>query len=122
MKVMSIGIKSNKEAMKDFEEAFSAAQKRIPLRNKGGVFFTSLEAVRNFLTPKRLEILHEIKQKNPHSIYELAKIMHRSFRSVLRDVELLTRHGLVTLTKSKKARKSVHPSVAYDAINLWIGI
>ena len=119
---MAIGIKSREETVEDFEEAFSAAQKGTPLKNKGGVYFTSLEAVRNFLTPKRLEILHQIKQKNPRSIYELAKMIHRGFPSVLRDVDLLTKHGLLKLTKSKEARQSIHPFVTYDAISLWIGI
>ncbi len=122
MKVMAIGIRSHEESMKAFAAAFEAAQKGVPPKDKGGVYFTSLEAVRNFLTPRRLDILHKIKQKNPRSIYELAKILKRSFPSVLRDVETLTRHGLVKLTKAKTARRSVHPTVSYDAINLWIGI
>lgn len=123
MKVMEIGIKSLHEGMQEFKEAFLAAQKRQPFKPKKGAYFTSLEAARNFLTPKRLELLHVVKQKNPTSLYELAKLSGRSFPNVVRDVNVLSRHGLIRLTSHAAApRKKVHPEVLYDAINLWIGI
>lgn len=123
MKVMTIGIKTKQETMREFEAAFEAARNRLPFKRKTGVYFTSLEAARNFLTPKRLEIIHLIKEKKPHSLYELAKCLGRGFPSVLRDVEILSKHGLVTLNKERKSpRQVVHPQVSYDAINLWIGV
>jgi len=123
MRVMAIGVKSEKEGQKEFEEAFEAARKGLPFRPKTGAYFTSLEAARNFLTPKRMELLHVIKKKNPHSLYELAKYTRRGFSSVLRDISLLTKHGLVKLTKTASSqRNAVYPTVDYDAINLWIGI
>ena len=123
MKVMTIGIKSEKDAMQDFERAFKAARERTPFKPKKGVYFTSLEAVRNFLTSKRLALIHLIKEKSPRSIYGLAKLAGRSFPSVLKDVNILSKHGLVTLTKEKESpRHVVQPSVSYSAINLWIGV
>ena len=123
MKVMSIGIKSHEEVMNDFKDTFLAVQNRLPVKKRDEVSFTSLAAARNFLTPKRMEILHTIREKNPASIYSLAKMTRRSFPAVLRDVETLTRHGLVKLTRQKKSpRHAVHPTVSYDAINLWISI
>jgi predicted transcriptional regulator len=123
MKVMEIGIKSLNEGWKDFEEAFLAAKNRTPFKPRKGVYFTSLEAVRNFLTPKRIELLHVIKEKSPKSLYELAKFAGRGFPSVVRDVNILSRHGLIRLTnRAASPRKKVHPEVLYDAISLWIGI
>jgi len=64
-----------------------------------------------------------IKTKKPRSIYELAKIVGRKFPGVFRDVKLLTKHVLIQLTRTEHPhRKTVHPSVSYGAINLWIGI
>lgn len=124
MKVMSIAIKSHQQIMREFKEAFEAARKRRPFKGeKESVSFSSLEAVRNFLTEKRLEILRTVREKNPQSVYELAKLVGRNFPSVLKDVEILTKHGLLKLTRVKHSpRRAVHPSVSYDAINLWIGI
>lgn len=123
MKVMTIGIKSEEEAKSEFREAFHAAQKKIPYKPKTGVYFTSLEAARNFLTRKRLELLHVIKERSPKSIYELAKLTHRNFPSVLKDIMILSKHGLVKLRKTMESpRRAVDMKVSYDAINLWIGI
>jgi predicted transcriptional regulator len=123
MKVMTIGIKSEKDAMKEFGQAFEAAHNRTPFKPVKGTYFTSLEAVRNFLTPKRLALVHIIKEKSPKSIYWLAKLAERSFPSVLKDVNVLSKHGLITLTKEKESpRHTVHPSVNYSAINLWISL
>lgn len=123
MRVMSIGIKSVEEGLNDFEKAFEAAQKRLPVKARVGTYFTDLEAARNFLTEKRLELLRMVRGKNPQSVYQLAKLLGRSFPSVMRDIEILTKHGLLKLTKVKHSpRHAIHPSVGYDAINLWIGI
>jgi predicted transcriptional regulator len=122
MKVMEIGIRSLRQGLQEFKEAFTAAQKRHPFEKKKGAYFTSLEAARNFLTPKRLELLHMIKEKNPKSLYALAKLAGRSFPSVSRDVGILSKHGLIQLTRTADPRKIVYPQVPYDAINLWIGI
>ena len=120
---MTIGIKSEEEAKNEFKEAFHAAQKRMPFKPRTGVYFTSLGAARNFLTKKRLELLHVIKERSPKSIYELAKLTHRNFPSVLKDMMILSKHGLVKLTKIMESpRRPVHMKVSYDAINLWIGI
>jgi predicted transcriptional regulator len=123
MKVMKIGIKSLEEGMQDFKAAFIAAQTRQPFKRKVGTYFTSLEAARNFLTPKRLELMHVIKEKNPKSLYELAKLTKRNFPSIVRDVEILERHGLIRLTKqAANPRKKVYPEVPYDKIHLSIEI
>ena len=87
-------------------------------------FFTSLESVRNLLTEKRLELLHMVKIKHPHSIYQLAKLTGRNFRNVYDDVQVLKTYGLLHLSKSvKKNRRSSHGiSVPYRDINIhaWI--
>ncbi len=48
MRVMEIGIKSIEQGLKELEEAFSAAKNRLPFKPRKGVYFTSLEAARNF--------------------------------------------------------------------------
>jgi predicted transcriptional regulator len=123
LRVVAFGVQSHREFMREFSEAFEAAQRGKPFAPREGVSFTSLEAVRNFLTPKRLALLQLIKKRSPNSLYALAKFAGRSFPSVLKDVELLSRHGLVKLTKEKNSpRRSVHARVSYDAIHLCIGV
>lgn len=123
MKTKNFEIRSLNESVREVKEAFHAAMKRKKFKPRTGVYFTSLEAVRNFLTPKRLELLHLIREKHPRSLYELAKFANRSFPSILRDVETLKKHGLITLVKSKKQLRTTYlPQVDYDAISLTIGV
>ena len=123
MRVLTFGIKSFEDVFRDVEDAFDAIRLKRPFPPRKGVYFTSLEAARNFLTAKRLGLLRLIKTWHPNSIYRLAKLARRSFPSVLRDVELLERHGLLRLSNTKGSRrKSVTPAVGYDAINLWIPV
>ena len=123
LKVIEFGIKSHDEFMEEATEAMNAAMKRLPFKKRKGVYFTSLEAARKFLTPKRVQILHVIKMENPKSIYALAKRLKRSFPRVLSDVELLKRDGLIKLSRVKNAaRRTHHPTVTCDAIHLSITI
>ena len=79
--------------------------------------------MREFLTPKRLEILRCVKEKKPQSVYALAKLLGRGFPSVLRDIEILHKHGLVKLPKAKKSpRRAIAPCVDYDAIDIRIAL
>ncbi|OGR89130.1 MAG: hypothetical protein A3A86_05750 [Elusimicrobia bacterium RIFCSPLOWO2_01_FULL_60_11] len=124
MKTFEIQIQSKAEADREFIEAFKNAQagKKVPA--KIGVYFTSIESVRNLLTEKRLELLHMVKMKHPHSIYQLAKLTGRNFRNVYDDVQVLKTYGLIHLNKErrKKQRPSHSISVPYRDINIhaWI--
>jgi predicted transcriptional regulator len=123
MKVMSIRIKSREDSWNDFKDAWKKAARGTAVKEKAGVYFTSLESVRNFLTPKRLELLHIIKVKKPQSLSDLARLTGRSFPSVFRDVDTLTRHGLVTLSKKTLSiRSAVCPRVDYDELDLKIAV
>ena|SRR5260370_1188161 len=123
MRIKEIGIRNLREGFDHFKAAFSSAQERQPFKRKEGAYFTSLEAARRFLTPKRLHLLHVVKEKSPQSLYALAKCSGRSFSSVVRDVRILSQHGLIQLTpRSTAPRHRVHPEVPYDVINIWIGI
>lgn len=123
MKVIKIGIKSDEEARRDFGRAWEAAVERRPFKPIKGVYFTSLEAARNFLTPRRIQLLTLIRKRSPKSLYELAKFAGRSFASVHLDVSTLAKHGLLKLSRTPHSRRRVvHPTVSYDSISLQIAL
>lgn len=118
---ITIGIKSAEEGMTDFAEAIEAIRKGNPPRKKKeGVYFTSLEAMRAVLTPKRVELLHIIREKRPDSIYELSRVTKRNLKNVQDDVAMLARIGLISLRRPKTARRRVIPRVDYDQLQLQI--
>ncbi|ADC66172.1 regulatory protein ArsR [Ferroglobus placidus DSM 10642] len=87
------------------------------------IVFESYEALRKILTPERLKILHVIKEKNPKSVYELAKLLGRNRRNVIKDLEILEMLGLVKFVEEKKGkRRRKVPVVPYDEIEVSIPV
>ena len=102
MKTKKIKIKTSNQFWSDassFAKAFDQG-KKITLQI--GEYFESLEAVRNILTEKRLELWRIIRDQKPASIRALAKLAKRDFKSTHRDVSLLIAVGLVELKKGNK--------------------
>ena len=86
------------------------------------ISFQSLDQLRKFLTPKRLELLKVIRHKKPSSIYELAKLVSRTSENVNTDIKFLEKLGFVEVTKVKELRKKSVPEVGYDKMTLEITV
>lgn len=85
--------------------------------------FDSYEAFRRVMTPERLKILHVIREEEPKSIYELAKLLGRDRRNVIKDLEILEMLGLVEFEEEKHGkRRSRRPIVPYDEIEVSIPV
>jgi predicted transcriptional regulator len=86
-----------------------------------GDYFESISAVRNVLTPKRLELWQVIRDRKPGSISILAKLVDRNFKSVHQDVQLLAAVGIVELreTQGKRGRRQEPRSLA-DTLTLEV--
>ena len=123
-KTLTIKIKSVGEAMEDFRHAFRAAKAGRRVTRREGVYFTSIEAARNLLTPARLGLLRSIRTKRPRSTYELAKTLKRDFKNVQQDLRLLERYGLVRITtrRGRGARRAKVPEALFGEIALKIAI
>lgn len=83
------------------------------------IYFTSFEAFRKALTPKRLELLHLIRIKKPSSINELARIAKRDIKNIADDVKYLEQIGLV---EKKETNNKTAPVIKYDKIALEIAV
>jgi predicted transcriptional regulator len=92
MSTITIEIKPLKESLKEFAEAFSNKEKR----NKISIAYNDIDRFRKFFSPKRLALLHLIKQEKPTSIYRLAKLAKREYKNVHQDVAILQRVGVLT--------------------------
>jgi len=123
-KTLTIRVKSLHEVLDGFRTTFKAVAtgQRVPRRED--VYFASIEAARNLLTPTRLALLRVIRDKRPGSIYELAKLVERDFKNVQGDLKLLERYGLVRLDRGRRTGKRVvkAPRVACSEIALRIAI
>jgi predicted transcriptional regulator len=121
MRTKKIRIKSRV----DFNTALLKAVRKIDrgekIKGQRGEYFESLDAVRNVLTPRRLELWHLIRDRKPASVSNLAVLANRDFKSVRQDVRLLAAVGIVDLreTHGKGGRCLVPISLA-DTLTLEV--
>ena len=103
-------------------DAFTALLRKFS-KEKEEYDFESLAALRNILSNEKARILHVIKNKEPKSMYELAKVLKRDFKSVSEDVKLLERFGFIELVSEKSGeRDRLRPILDADTINIEIKI
>jgi predicted transcriptional regulator len=119
IKKIKIGIKDLKSILHDVVETGEAIEqgKRLKPVKKPKIYFTSLEALRKALTPKRLELLHIIKTRKPSSINELARFAKRDIKNVADDLKYLGQIGLIEREETDRKTK---PVIHYDRIALEI--
>ena len=119
VKKIKIGIKDVKTALREFAEKAEAIERGEKARKESGVYFTSFEAFRKILTPRRLELLHIIKTRKPASINELARMSKRDVKNVAEDVKYLEVIGLI---EKKETDHKTAPVTKYDKIALEIAV
>jgi len=118
VKKIKIGIRSTDEVLRAAAETMKSVAEDKKVRPKGHrLFFTSPEALRCFLTPKKLELIRLIRKERPASINELATLARRDFKRVYADLMGLVDAGLVELATHDGRKKA--PRVA-DELRLEI--
>jgi len=119
VKKVRIEIKSLDEALREAGEVFEKLSKGEQVRKKAAIYFGNLREMRKALTEKRLGLLKTIKDRDPKSVYELAKMVDRDIKNVLQDLGYLQELGLVELTETKDKKI---PHVDYDKIAFELAI
>ena len=123
IKNVKIEIKPLGEALKEAAAVMSRIRKKEQVKLKKSLGFASIGSFREFFTPKRLELLHVIRHRSPESIYELAKMTGRDFKSVVTDLKILEKHGLIdTKKKPVKGGYKVKPELYYDKLTVDIAV
>ena len=90
---------------------------------KKGYDFSGISALRQLLSNERARLLHIIKTKQPDSIYHLAKVLGRDFKSVRQDVKLLEKFGFVELDALRRGkRERLKPILAVDSITITVNL
>jgi len=116
---IKVGIKSMTSILDDFVKTGEAIERGEKVKKESGTYFTSLEAFRKALTPKRMELLHIVKTEQPSSINELARIAKRDVKNVSNDVKYLEQIGLI---EKKETKSRTAPLVTYEKLMLEIAV
>ncbi len=118
-KTLRIGVKGLEQSLDEFAATAEAIERGEKVRKSSGVFFTSIEALRKSLTPKRLELLALIMEREPESLNELARLAKRNIKNVFDDITYLEQVGM--LSKKDAGRETV-PVIDYDSITIDIDL
>jgi len=123
-RTLTIRIKSADTALEEFRRTFKSVEDGRAVRKREGVYFTSIEAARNLLTPTRLALLRSVRSGRPGSIYELAKMVNRDLKNVQDDLRILERYGLIRMSDAMRPgkRRVRVPQSLFDEIELKIAI
>ncbi|HEY4485441.1 MAG TPA: hypothetical protein VI702_03835 [Nitrospiria bacterium] len=122
IKKIKIGIQGIKTALDDFVKTGEAIAQGKKVKREAGVYFENITAFRKALTPKRLELLHLIKERRPKSLQELSRLARRNMKNIATDIDLLVSLGLIEIERKGAGRKEIASEVNYDAIELMIAV
>ncbi|MEK6855137.1 MAG: hypothetical protein AABX73_02860 [Nanoarchaeota archaeon] len=85
--------------------------------------FESLSLLRKLLSNEKARVLNVIKTKNPRSIYELARILKRDFKSVREDIKLLEKFGFIDmLAENTGKRERLKPVLNVNSVHIHVKI
>jgi len=119
MKVKRIEIKSLDEVLTETKEVMKALSEGKSVEPSSYVAFDNLGLVTKVLTKERMALLRAIKQHNPSSIRELAKLVGRNYKNVHSDVMLLSKYGILELKREGKSQK---PRFDYEELEITVPI
>lgn len=122
VKRLKVGVRSLEEGLSEFKNTLKAIKAGRRIQKRTGVYFISVEAMRQVLTEPRLALLHVIRTRRPQSLAELAKLVHRDFKNVRADVRVLSDLGLVEAKTGPRLRDAVILSVPYQRIQFEIAV
>lgn len=95
MKTVTLEVRSPKEAMAEFAQAWKTKKRQKSAR----IGFASAELLWKVLTEKRWELLKALCGAGPVSIREAARRVHRDVKGVHGDVSALLAAGLLNRTE-----------------------
>ena len=85
--------------------------------------FSDIALLRKILSNEKSRILYTLKHKKPKSIYEMAKLLGRDFKSVHDDLKILERFGFIEFHSTKTGkRQSLTPVLTIDNLQIVINI
>ena len=93
------------------------------LGSTGSHDFSDVKLLRSLLSNEKARLLFLIKNSKPRSIYHLAKLVGRDFKSVRNDLKFLERFGFIEFYSEKKGgRESLRPVLSIDRLEIVVTI
>lgn len=114
MKIVKIGIMNRDEFRQRTIAIASGAYK--PSSDEPKVWFDSIESMSRLLNTQNIELLKTIRERNPSSLGELAKITGRRKESLSRTINKMGDYGLIEIKEGPRHAKI--PVVVADSFEV----
>lgn len=114
LKKAVIKIRSIEDVKARWKKALKGEIKYIQKKNE--IVFLSFESAAKVFSKNRMQILQTIAQYKPDTIYELAKILNKDFKTVYTDVKYLSEMELIELQETDSSRNGLKPIALYSGI------
>ena len=101
------------KSIKQFLDYAIEKPEKVP--DKGVILSLSDKEVSKVFTRRRIELITNIKEKNPESVSELSKTVGRGLSAVERDLRILENFNIVKMEKRGRVMK---PEVRCDVLIL----
>ena len=100
----------------EFRERVMAIVKRdyVPEENEPKIWFSSLHAVAQILSPENLALLDMMDREKPESISQLAELSGRAVSNLSTTLSTLEKHGFVKKLKGKNCIRPVAMFTEFD--------
>ncbi len=102
MNKLHIEVQSAQAALGKFGASLQAVMQGKSPRPYSGIGFENMAQFGEVFTPKRWELVENLKAAGPMSIYALAKRLNRHYRNVYKDVGILADWTVVSKDENGK--------------------
>lgn len=107
--------------LKQEQGAFSALFNRFRSEKKHES--SDISMLRSIFSNEKARLLHILKTKQPNSIYQLAKLLGRDFKSVRSDISVLEQFGFIEMIPIHKGkREKLKPLLVIDELKINIEV
>ena len=84
---------------------------------------SDISVLRSLLSNEKARLLHILKTKQPNSIYQVAKLLGRDFKSVRQDISTLEKFGFIEMIPIHKGkREQLKPLLVIDTLDIKIQV
>ena len=107
------------------EGTFTSVFRKITGQNRQDKDYnlSDLSILRQLLSNEKAKLLHAIKIKHPKSLYSLAKMLQRDFKTVREEIILLKKFGFIELIQEKQGNRITHrPVITANSVNIIVRI
>ncbi len=99
---MRIGLATEDQVNKEFIDAWHKAEKGDVQFSEENVYFMDASTFFQVLSGRRVVLLKALHSQGVTSIRQLSRILHRDYKNVYQDVQLLRKIGLIRQDEMKR--------------------